>query len=312
MSIDKKSASRDCRPMILQSSSGPRVGSLSELAGRPSTGRSASASILRFGPFEVNFERRELRKHGMRMKLEEKPLEILEALLKEPGKLVTRGELRAKLWPDTFVSYEHCLNTAVNKLRSVLGDSSKFFRFVETVRCRGYRFIGKPETLQSSSSGAGRSVLVVLPLRTQASNPAGDSFSNDLTEELSAQIGRLDPSALGMIAVTTAMLYKGTAHSIDQIGRNVGADLVLEGSVRFAGDRVRISVQLVQSSDQLCLWSETFDRRVQDPLECQAEIAQSIASSLALELGLCSSEKPLKKFGAPIPLTNARIRKVGS
>ena len=298
--------------MILQSTSAPRVHPFDKIASHTVAGSPALASILRFGPFEVSFERRELRKHGMRMKLEDKPFEILEALLAEPGRLVTRAELRAKLWPDTFVSYDHCLNTAVNKLRSALGDSSKFFRFVETVRRRGYRFIGALETPQPPDPRAGRSVLLVLPLRSQPSNRAGDSFSDGFTEELSAQIGRLYPPALGMIAVRTAMLYKGTACSIDEIARKVGADLVLEGSVRYASDRVRISVQLVEASDQVCLWSEIYESVLTDPFACQAEIAQLIASTLVLELGLRSSEKRAQKFGAPIPLLSTRIRKLGS
>jgi TolB-like protein len=298
--------------MILQSTSAPRVRPLDEIASHTVAGLPAPASILRFGPFEVSLERRELRKHGMRMKLEDKPFEILEALLTEPGRLVTRTELRAKLWPDTFVSYDHCLNTAVNKLRSALGDTSKFFRFVETVRRRGYRFIGALEAPQPPDPRAQRSVLLVLPFRTQPSNRATDSFTDGFTEELSAQIGRLYPAALGMIAVTTAMLYKGTACSIDEIARKVGADLVLEGSVRYAADRVRISVQLVQASDQVCLWSEIYERVLTDPFACQAEIAQLIASTLVLELGLRSSENRVQKFGAPIPLSSARIRKLGS
>ena len=84
-----------------------------------------SGIVTRFGTFEVNFQSRELRKHGMRIRLEEKPFQILEMLLDRAGDVVTRSMLREKLWPDTYVAYEHGLNTAVNKLRDLLGDSAR-------------------------------------------------------------------------------------------------------------------------------------------------------------------------------------------
>lgn len=103
---------------------------------------------MRFGRFEVNFRSREVRKHGMHIRMEEKPFQILEMLLERAGDVVTRRSLREKLWPDTVVGYEHGLNTAVNKLRDLLGDSARSPRFVETLPRLGYRFIApvsKPE-----------------------------------------------------------------------------------------------------------------------------------------------------------------------
>jgi DNA-binding response OmpR family regulator len=88
-------------------------------------------SIVRFGTFEVDLESRELRKHGMLVRLEEKPFRILQLLLEQAGRVVTRRALREKLWPDTHVGYDQNLNTAVNKLRELLGDSAQSSRFVE-------------------------------------------------------------------------------------------------------------------------------------------------------------------------------------
>ena len=101
----------------------------------------SSSLVLRFGTFEVNLQSRELRKHGMRIRLEEKPFQILEMLLDRAGLVVTRSMLRERLWPDTYVGYEHGLNTAINKLRDLLGDSARSPRFVETLPRLGYRFI---------------------------------------------------------------------------------------------------------------------------------------------------------------------------
>src|SRR5438309_4521500 len=100
-----------------------------------------AAPVVRFGTFEANLHSRELRKHGMRIRMEEKPFQILEMLLEHAGHVVTRRMLRERLWPDTVVGYEHGLNTAINKLRDLLGDSARSPRFVETLPRLGYRFI---------------------------------------------------------------------------------------------------------------------------------------------------------------------------
>src|SRR6266849_3492469 len=101
-----------------------------------------SSRIVRFGVFEVDLKAGELRRSGLRVKLQEQPLRVLTALLEHPGEVVTREELRSRLWPaDTFVDFDHGLNAAVKRLRDALGDDSDSPRFVETVPRRGYRFI---------------------------------------------------------------------------------------------------------------------------------------------------------------------------
>ena len=106
-------------------------------------GTSATVSrVLHFGVFEVDLKACEIRKHGVRLKLPEQPFQVLSVLLENPGEIVTRDELRTRLWPsDTFVDFDHGLNNAVMRLREVLGDSSENPRFVETIPRRGYRFI---------------------------------------------------------------------------------------------------------------------------------------------------------------------------
>jgi Tol biopolymer transport system component/DNA-binding winged helix-turn-helix (wHTH) protein len=101
--------------------------------------------LLRFGNFEVDLRSGELRKAGVKMKLSGQPFQVLSILLEHPGEVVTREELQSQLWPDTFVDVDHNLNTAINKIREVLGDSPENPRFVETVPRRGYRFIAPVE-----------------------------------------------------------------------------------------------------------------------------------------------------------------------
>lgn len=126
------------------------------------------ARLLRFGVFEVDLDAGELRKNGVRVRLQEQPFQVLISLLQNSGQIVTRDQLREKIWPsDTFVDFDHSLNTAVNKIRESLGDSASSPRFVETLARRGYRFIApvnRGSTLEVPSA-ENRDV----PNRTEAS-----------------------------------------------------------------------------------------------------------------------------------------------
>jgi len=117
-----------------------------------------SPRLVRFGTFEVDLPAGELRKGGVKLKLTGQPFQVLSILLERPGQVVTRQELQKRLWPDTFVDVDHNLNTAINRIREVLGDSAESPRFVETLPRRGYRFVAPVEGAQTTdlddSSGA--------------------------------------------------------------------------------------------------------------------------------------------------------------
>src|SRR5881275_777223 len=101
---------------------------------------------LRFGVFDLDLRAGELRKHGLRVRLQEQPFQVLAMLVEHPGEVVTREEVQKTLWPaDTFVDFDHGLNKAINKIREALGDSAQSPRFVETVARRGYRFLAEVE-----------------------------------------------------------------------------------------------------------------------------------------------------------------------
>src|SRR6201997_2273656 len=110
--------------------------------GQPVSEQAQTTNVVRFGVFEVDLRTAELRKQGVRIRLPGQSFQVLEALLLRPGELVTREELKQRLWPsDSFGDFEHGLNAAVNRVREALGDSSDNPRFVETIPRRGYRFI---------------------------------------------------------------------------------------------------------------------------------------------------------------------------
>src|SRR5262249_11425654 len=192
MSIDKQSF--DISPKTPSTSSTIRA--------FPSPAHSSTGPVkLRFGNFEVDLSCRELRKHGLRIRLAEKPFRILEMLLERPGQVVTRLALRERLWPDTHVGYDHSLNTAVNTLRELLGDTAQNPRYIETLPRLGYRFVSTVTRTDSPENG-GKRTLAVLPFENLSASPDHEFFADGLTEETIFCASQLDTRRLGVIART--------------------------------------------------------------------------------------------------------------
>lgn len=137
---------------------------------------------------------------------------------------------------------------------------------------------------RSQSSGV-RPMLAVLPFENLTGDASQDYFSDGLTEEMISQLGSLDPEHLGVIARTSVMHYKNGQPSLDQIGRELGVQYVLEGSVRRDSDKVRIAAQLIQMKDQTHVWARQYDRELKGLLVVQGEIAQQIAEEIQSALG---------------------------
>src|SRR6266581_585220 len=151
--------------------------------------KNVSLKAVRFGPFEADLRAGELRKHGVKLKLVGQPFEVLAMLLESPGQLVTREELRTRLWPgDTFVDFDHGLNTAVNKLREALGDAAANPRFVQTVARRGYRFIA-PVQQNGAAPLAAREGMLRTESAAAADKP-NDSTVQALHPELEVPVPR--------------------------------------------------------------------------------------------------------------------------
>lgn len=127
-------------------------------------------------------------------------------------------------------------------------------------------------------------MLGVLPLVDLSENSEQEYLSDGLTEEITSQLGSLNPQRLGVIARTSAMTYKHTNKAVNQIGRELGVDYVVEGSVRRSGNRVRITAQLIQAADQTHLWAESFDRDLGDILKVEEDVSRSIAKAIRIQL----------------------------
>jgi TolB-like protein/DNA-binding winged helix-turn-helix (wHTH) protein/Tfp pilus assembly protein PilF len=144
-------------------------------------------------------------------------------------------------------------------------------------------FLGRRATTPPAKSD-GRRMIAVLPLEDLSADPGNAWFGDGLTEELIAQLGRVSPERLGVIARTSAMAYRGSNKTVADIGRELRVSHVLEGSVRRDGSRVRVTVQLVDVSDQSPVWSETYDRTMEGALTIQSEVAAQATRALAIEL----------------------------
>jgi TolB-like protein/DNA-binding winged helix-turn-helix (wHTH) protein/Tfp pilus assembly protein PilF len=295
--------------------------------------------ILCFGPFEVDLVSGELRRQGLKIRLQDQPFRLLVLLLDHAGDVVTREKVRETLWPaDTHVDFDHSLNTAVRKLREALGDSAEAPRYVETVARRGYRFIApvaqlpaaqaadsadptvasllpppaaRPSTSarrlfilaiavvicaaalvahwvaprQGPTAQSGRRLtLAVLPFDNLSGDADQEYLSDGLTEEMITQLGRLEPDRLRVLARSSTWKYKRADRDIGRLRRELAADYVLEGSLRRAGERVRVTAQLVQADDQSQVWGETYQRDLRDVLILQSEVAGAVARAIAVTL----------------------------
>jgi TolB-like protein/Tfp pilus assembly protein PilF len=239
-----------------------------------------SEGSIRFGVFELNFTTGELRKQGVKIKLQEQPCQILQILLQSQGEIVTREELQQKIWTcDTYVDFDHGLYNAIKRLREALGDSAESPRFIETVPRRGYRFIG----LVEDRHAGGIKSLAVLPLANLSADPEQEYFVDGLTEALITNLAKI--SALRVASRTSAMQYKSIANkSVREIARELGIDGIVEGTVLRSGDRVRISAQLINAVTDTHLWAEEYERDLRDILALQAEVARAVAAEIQAKL----------------------------
>jgi TolB-like protein/Flp pilus assembly protein TadD len=236
----------------------------------------SARALVRFGAFEVDFKAGELRKQGCQVKLQDQPFQVLQVLLEHPGEVVSREDLRQRVWPaDTFVDFDQGLNNAIKRLREALSDDAENPQYIETVPRRGYRFRCRLEVERVRS-------LAVLPLENLSHNPEQEYFADGLTEALITTLAKL--GELRVVARTSVMLYKGVRKPLRDIARELGADAIVEGTVLRAGQRVRITAQLIDAANETHLWAESYERDLRNVLALQAELAEAIAREVRVKL----------------------------
>ena len=306
---------------------------------------------VRLGVFELDLKSGEL--HSLEAPtakatlLREQVLQALQLLVERGGKIVTREEIKSKLWADdTVVDFDHSINATIKSLRRALGDSADNPRYIETLARRGYRLmvpIEYPESVPETAvetdpeerehsagqmseqaarvqrrikpdwwktallvasavilvatgyiswrhfraTGSTRSDqirLAVLPFQNLTGDPNKEYLADGLTEESISQLGRLNPEQLGVIARTSVMGYKHKDERLDQIGRDLSVQYVLESSLRESGDHIRLTAQLIQVKDQTHLWSQDYDYSAKDILNIEDDVARSVTRQIQLRL----------------------------
>jgi TolB-like protein/DNA-binding winged helix-turn-helix (wHTH) protein len=277
---------------------------------------------IRFSVFELDQKTGELRKNGLKQRIERQPVQILTLLLEKAGAVVSREELKRKLWADDInVDFEHGINTSVRRLREVLGDCAETPRFIETLPRRGYRFIyplnhavldvQPPERRRKWVAGftvcaailvvtATISIyrfwldrhkmpqiasLAVLPLVDVSGDASQEYFADGMTDELITNVSKI-PN-LRVISRTSVMQYKGalnTKKGLSAIAHELNVDGVIEGTVLRSGNRVRIAVQFIDAASDTHIWAETYERDLRDVMAIQDEVTLAIAHEIRAAL----------------------------
>jgi len=307
---------------------------------------------VRFGAFELDLSTGELRSiegphPNNKVLLREQMFQVMRMLVERDGTIVTREEIKSRLWADhTTIDFDQGINSTIKALRRALGDSADNPRYIETLGRRGYRLmltIEHPESTtgtvleedrekseqpaaQISENAASvqkqvkshwwkplvvlasvvimvsagyvpwrhfRAIsppksekirLAVLPFENLTGNPNQEYLADGLTEETISQLSRLNPEQLGVIARTSVMVYKHKDVSLDQIGRDLSVQYVLENSLRASGNHLRLTAQLIQVKDQTPLWSKDYDYSAKDILNVEDELAKDVAHKFQLRL----------------------------
>jgi TolB-like protein/tetratricopeptide (TPR) repeat protein len=239
---------------------------------------------VRFDCFEADLEVGQLRKRGFRIRLRDQPFQVLATLLEHPGEVVTRDDLRQRLWHDeVFVDFENSLNIAIARLRTALGDSVSHPRFIETLPKKGYRFVGhllpSPQ-MKAEANVEQKRRLLVLPFMNLTGDSSQEYFSDAITDEIITALVSMAADRLAVIARTTAFHYKGSRKDVTRIGRELGLNYILEGSVRLFEEQVAVNVQLIKTDDQTHLFAKNYEAPLHDIFHLQNSIAQQVAAHI--------------------------------
>src|SRR5688572_471697 len=241
-----------------------------------------AGSDFSFGPYRFDAKGRMLFRGSRDLALPPKAADTLHQLLTHAGSVVEKSQLLDAVWPKVVVG-EGSLTRTISILRKALGGEQASRAYIATVSKRGYRFVA-PLDRRAGDSADARAMLLVLPFENSSTARPYGYFNDGLTEEMIAQLARLNPGQLGVIARTSSMMFKGSRRRVSEIGRELGVQYVLEGTVRRGRDRVRIAARLIQVSDETQIWAESYERKPGDVMRLQCEVAAAIANEIQVKL----------------------------
>lgn len=238
-------------------------------------------TILRFDSFELDTGSGELRRNGDRIKLPPQPFRVLELLVRHSGEVLTRAEIRERVWrDDTFVDFEQGLNFCIRQIREAVGDTADAPRFIETLPRRGYRFllpVEKPTPLESRSITR----LIVLQFRTLRPDPETDFLAFSLPDALTTSL-----SGLTSLVVRSSLVASRFSAGADvkTIASEADVDLVMTGTLLSAGDEIRVTAQLTDAMSGALVWSQSTQTSIGNVFRLQDELTERMVNALSLTL----------------------------
>jgi adenylate cyclase len=261
-----------------------------------------------FEDYALDTERRELRRGPALVAIEPKVFDLLAYVVENRQRVVSRDDLIARVWDGRIVS-ESALARCINGARSAIGDNGEAQRLIKTFQRKGLRFVGSVREEQQPSgvahAGGGaekptatlalpdRPSIAVLPLDNLSGDKEQDYFSDGITEDIITELSRF--SELFVIAHNSSLQFKGKAVDVRQVGRELGVRYVLQGGIRRGGNRVRISVQLIDAVTGIHRWAERYERQLDDVFAVQDEVARTIVTILAAHVNKAETERTLNR-----------------
>ena len=256
---------------------------------------------LSFGDYEIDVERRELRRAKAPVHIEPQVFDLLVYLVQNCDRVVSKDDLIASVWGGRIVS-DSTLTSRINAARKALGDSGKDQKLIRTIARKGFRFVGAvgaqsdaepahtsdslPDEIHEYSRPAlplpDRPAIAVLPFVNMSGEPEQEYFSDGISEDIITALSKL--RWFFVIARNSSFIYKGKAVHLKEIAEELGVGYVVEGSVRKGGDRVRITVQLNDVATGSHIWAERYDRDLSDVFALQDEITEAIVAAIEPQL----------------------------
>jgi adenylate cyclase len=262
--------------------------------------------VFRFEGFTLDAARGSLCTADRDVELRPKSFEVLRYLVEHAGQLVTKDELIKTVWPGVIVTDES-LTQCVSEVRSAIGDGAQ--TMIKTVPRRGYRFtapvfrsgIGAAlmdyapvgSNAGQASAAADTPSIAVLPFVNMSGDPQQEYFTDGITEDIITELSRF--SELLVIARNSTFQYKRKAIDVRQVGKELGARYILEGSIRRSGNRIRINAQLIDALSGAHRWADRYDRELSDVFAVQDEVTRSIVALLVAHVNRAETERALLK-----------------
>jgi TolB-like protein len=273
--------------------------------------------IYQFDEFVLDSARRELRKSGELIAVEPQVFDLLEFLITNRERVVSNDDLIEAVWDGRIVS-ETTVATRINAVRRAIGDSGERQKFIRTVARKGYRFVAEVQDRHAQNAERVETPMVqapglpdrpsisVLPFANISGDPEQEYFADGITEDLITALSQF--RWLFVIARNSSFAFKGKSVDAKQIARDLGVRYLLEGSVRKAGNRLRISGQLVDASTGTHLWADRFDGALEDVFDLQDKVTASVVGAIGPKLQQAEIERAKRKPTASLDAYDYYLR----